>query len=152
MANGGNITYGIKLKVDSTDLNSIKNQLNDLVNIYSSMGSLSKASGINFKDLNANFKNIGTSFKEVQGNITKVRDAFNASFNTRLGTLNFESFNKALNDGNINLGQLYKQLQSSGVAGTTAFRKMATSIFTTNGQLKQSVEWLDKIKTTFSNT
>ena len=152
MSNGGNITYGIKLKVDSTDLNSIKNQLNDLVNIYSSMGSLSKASGINFKDLNTNFKNIGTSFKEVQGNITKVRDAFNASFNTRLGTLNFESFNKALNDGNINLGQLYKQLQSSGVAGTTAFRNMATSIFTTNGQLKQSVEWLDKIKTTFTNT
>ena len=120
--------------------------------MYASMGTLSKASGMNFKDLSTNFKNIGTSFKEVQGNITKVRDAFNASFNTRLGTLNFESFNKALSDGNINLGQLYKQLQSSGVAGTTAFRKMATSIFTTNGQLKQSVEWLDKIKTTFSNT
>ena len=51
MANGGNITYGIKLKVDSTDFGSVKKQLEDLVKTYSTMGTLSKETGLSPKKL-----------------------------------------------------------------------------------------------------
>lgn len=152
MANGGNITYGIKLKVDSTDFGSVKKQLEDLVKTYSTMGTLSKETGLSPKKLKEQFDAQNTSFKEIQNNIQKVYTSFTSSFNNKMGALDFSKFNHSLETSNVDLGKLYQQLQASGVAGVNTFRNMATSILTANGQMKQSVEWLDKIKTTFSNT
>ena len=96
MANGGNITYGIKLKVDSTDLTTVKSQIDNLLKTYSSMGDFRKTTGMDFSQIKDHFSNLNTSFGEVSKGVKTIGQAFNESYNMKLGTLNFSKFNEEI--------------------------------------------------------
>ena len=91
-----NITYGVKLKVDSTDLNSVNNQITDLLKTYNSMGDFGKKFGMNFKQIKEHFSEMGTSFTEVQKGVQSIGEAFSKSYNSKLGTVNFKEFNEEI--------------------------------------------------------
>lgn len=152
MANGGNITYGIKLKVDSTDLNSVNTQVLDMLKTYSSIASFGKKTDMNFKQIKEYFTGMGTSFTEVQQGVQSIGEAFEKSYNPKLGTVNFKEFNSEISKSNIDIKNLFNALKQVDPAAANTFKNMSIGALTTNRQIKQTVDWMEKLKTTFSNT
>lgn len=147
-----NITYGVKLKVDSTDLNSVNNQITDLLKTYNSMGDFGKKFGMNFKQIKEHFSEMGTSFTEVQKGVQSIGEAFSKSYNSKLGTVNFKEFNEEISKSNIDVPKLFNALKQGDPAAVRTFKNMSIGAFTANEQIKQTVNWIEKLKTTFSNT
>ena len=132
---GGNITFGVDFKVDSSNLNKIKSELQNIQKLT-------------VKDL------VPGSSKTDLDSLTKsakeLESALNKAFNTNLGTLNVSKFNEELKS--LDLNSIYKNFQAAGTAGTTAFRDITAQALTTNMQLKQTTSILDKMGTTLMNS
>ena len=124
-----NITYGVKLKVDSTDLNSVNNQIADLLKTYNSMGDFGKKFGMNFKQIKEHFSEMGTSFTEVQKGVQSIGEAFSKSYNSKLGTVNFKEFNEEISKSNIDVPKLFNALKQGDPAAVRTFKNMSIIFF-----------------------
>ena len=149
MANN-KITYSIGMDINKNDLNTIKTELQNLQRKFASLGDFSFATGMNFSGAKSFFNSLGTEFSKVQKDINQIGHALDKSFNARLNTIDFSKLNKEL-DG-IDLNNIYQSLKKIGPEAVKSFDTMTTRIFTSNKALKQSHEWLDKIKTSLLKT
>lgn len=139
MANN-QIKFGIGFNVDKTGLNQIRAELQQIANM--TQGEFLKLNtGGTTKDLLA--------AKRAAG---ELEDALNKAFNKELGTLNVAKFNQALKTSDKTVDQLYADLSKIGTKGQQAFRNVATEALTTNRQLKQTHNLIDKMAETMGNT
>ena len=132
---GGSITYGVNFAVDNTELQKARKALEQLSNIQ--MKDLVPNSTVN--DLN-----------KVKKSANELQEALTKSFNNSLGTLNVTKFNQELNK--LDLKSIYSNFQKAGASGEQAFRKITSQILTTNLQLKQTNNLVDRMGTTLGNS
>ena len=138
------VTYRINYQLDKQSLNEIKNSLQQLQKLTSKdMMNL---------DPHMSLTKINAQLKEIKDSAAKVETAFNSAFNADLGTLNIAKFNNELKNSDIDINKVYKDFQSAGTVGESAFRNISSQILTTNLQLKQSHKILDDVAITMKNT
>ena len=99
------------------------------------------------------------AFHDIENGLNKAKEAagqlekaFDASFNKDLGVLNIAKFEQEIAKTGKSISEIGNQLAGAGEIGSGAFRKMATSILTTNTYVKQTDELIAKIAKTLGNT
>ena len=140
--NAGKIQYNVGFQIDKSELNDLKNQLQQL----------STMSATEIQKINPSI-----SINEAMSQMTKlkmaaseVQNAMNSSFNSNTGILNLEKLKKSLNG--LNLQEIKQRFSAAGEAGRDAFLKISKSALTTSVQLKQTHTILDKMGQTLINT
>ena len=134
------INIGLGFNVDKTNLNTLKTELQSLLNM--STDDLIK---IGSEDAVADLK-------EIQAAASAVQSALEKSFNPKLNTQDLTKFQQELTMSGQSISSIKAGLDKAGAAGQNAFRNITTELLTTNRQLKQSNEWLDKMADTMANT
>ena len=137
------IRYQVGFDIQQGNLNQLKSSLQELQKM--------KISDI-MKINNTDSASAITALNQIKEEAGKVEDALKQAFNTKLGTVNIESFNEALMKSETSIWQVYNTFQKAGTAGQNAFRSLSSQILSTNLQLKESHGWLDKMATTLANT
>lgn len=137
MANGGSIRYSVGFDVNSADLNQLKASLQAIqkqANQVSGTGKLQK------------------EFKEASDAAKKLEQILNSSWNSKLQQFNLDKVNQGINKTYGSVKQLKAEMEKGGAAGAVAYNQVASSLLTTNLQLKQSNKLLDDMATSFANT
>ena len=125
MPSGGRnqIDIGVKFNVDSASVQSVKKALQDL-----------QSSNLNVKNFSGT-KDELLALKNLAG---QLETALTSAFNVKLNSLNVDKFNKTLQESKINVQDIYNSFSKAGTAGQRAFNQLATSVLTSNLQLKQT--------------
>ena len=141
MANGGSIEFDIGFNVRGEELKKAAEELR-------SISTMVPEDIVSDKPI-----------KEVENELIKAKEAahqleqaFSSAFNKDLGIVNISKFEQEIQKTGMSLSEIGNRLAGAGEVGTTAFRKMATSILTTNTYVKQTDELISKIATTLGNT
>ena len=134
-SNNNRINFQVGYNVDQASVNAVKKSLQDLQNIK-------------VKDFSGPKKQLD-QIKETAG---KVQAALTKAFNVNLNSLNTKAFNTALNQAGLNIDKIYSQFSKAGAQGQVAFSRMASSVLTTNMQLKQTNSLVSQMGETMANT
>lgn len=134
------INIGLGFNVDKTNLNTLKTELQSLLNM--STDDLIKIGS----------ENAVADLKEIQTAASAVQSALEKSFNPRLNTQDLAKFQQELKMSGQSISSIKAGLDKAGASGQNAFRNLTAELLTTNRQLKQSNEWLDKMADTMANT
>ena len=134
------INIGLGFNVDKTNLNTLKTELQSLLNM--STDDLVKIGS----------ENAVADLKEIQTAASAVQSALEKSFNPKLNTQDLTKFQQELAMSGQSISSIKAGLDKAGASGQNAFRNITAELLTTNRQLKQSNEWLDKMAETMSNT
>lgn len=134
-SNQTNINIGVKYNVDQSSVNAVKKSLQDLQNIK-------------VKD----FSGTKTQLDEIKQTARQVQAALDAAFNVNLNSLNVSTFNQQLRTAGLSVDQIYQKFSGAGAQGQVAFSKMASSVLTTNLQLKQTKSLMTSMGETMMNT
>ena len=134
------INIGLGFTVDKTNLNTLKTELQSLLNMNTD-DLIKIGSEDAVKDL-----------KEIQDAASAVQNALEKSFNPKLNTQDLTKFQQELKTSGQSISSIKAGLDKAGASGQNAFRNLTAELLTTNRQLKQSNEWLDKMAETMSNT
>ena len=145
MANteNGKIIYQIGFNIQKEQLNSLKKSLEDIRDLTNK--DLMK---INTTDINQANKDLVAILEDAE----KIQEALTKAFSPKLNTVNIETFKASLKDSNKSLSSIYQDFSKAGAQGQVAFRNLTTSLLSTNVQLRQSHELLDKMAKTFANS
>ena len=145
MANteNGKIIYQIGFNIQKEQLNSLKKSLEDIRNLTNR--DLMK---INTTDINQANKDLDDILKTAE----QVQDALSDAFSVKLNSVNLETFNDNLKKAGTSISSIYQNFSKAGAQGQAAFRNLTTSLLSTNVQLRQSHELLDKVAETFANS
>jgi hypothetical protein len=73
------------------------------------------------------------------------------AFNPALNTVNIATFKKELQSSGLTIEKIQSDLSSFGVQGDVAFNRLASSVLTTNLQLKQTKNTVDSMGTVMMN-
>lgn len=138
------ITWNVGFNVDKSQLKEVNKELKALQNL--TMGQL-----LEFKP-HLNLTEAKTELTKIKNDALHLEQAFNKAFNPQLGTVNLKTLNKELDGIKDILPSINKTLSSTGVVGTQAFSRMASSIMESKLQLKESNKFLDDMSKTMSNT
>ena len=139
----------IKTSADLQGLNKLKQSLSELKNF--SLDDLINLKGLNSNNLASDKINaINKELLQVKNTATKVDEAFNKAFDTKLGRTNLQALNKELNK--IGLNRIQQDFAKMGTVGNQAFIQLAHSATTANLKLKEGSTLLDKMGTTLANT
>ena len=134
------INIGLGFNVDKTNLNTLKTELQSLLNM--STDDLIKIGS----------ENAVADLKEIQTAASAVQSALEKSFNPKLNTQDLTKFQQELAMSGQSISSIKAGLDKAGVSGQNAFRNITAELLTTNRQLKQSNQWLDKMADTMANT
>ena len=140
MANGGQIKFGIGFNVDKTSLNQLRTEFQQIANLTNKSVSLKGMS------------NIKGDLVDIRQTALTVDRALEAAFNQQLGTINVSKFNAELKKSGLTMKTVHTDLSKLGTRGQQAFRNLSTQVLTTNRQLKQTHNTLDKMASTMGNT
>ncbi len=134
-SNQANINIGVKYNVDQSSVNAVKKSLQDLQHIK-------------IKD----FSGTKNQLDQIKNTAKQVESALDSAFNVNLNSLNVQTFNQQLKSAGLSVDQVYQTFSKAGAQGQVAFRNMASSILTTNLQLKQTKGLLTSMGETMVNT
>lgn len=134
------INIGLGFNVDKTNLNTLKTELQSLLNMTTD--DLIKIGS----------ENAVADLKEIQTAASAVQSALEKSFNPKLNTQDLTKFQQELKMSGQSISSIKASLDKAGASGQNAFRNITTELLTTNRQLKQSNQWLDKMADTMANT
>lgn len=134
------INIGLGFTVDKTSLNTLKTELQGLSNLK-----VTDLVKIGAEDAVADLQ-------EIQSAAAAVQSALEKSFNAKLNTQDLTKFQKELQISGQSIASIKASFDKAGAAGQNAFRNLTAELLTTNRQLKQSNEWLDKMAETMANT
>ena len=134
------INIGLGFNVDKTNLNTLKTELQSLLNM--STDDLIKIGS----------ENAVADLKEIQTAASAVQSALEKSFNPKLNTQDLTKFQQELAMSGQSISSIKAGLDKAGASGQNAFRNITAELLTTNRQLKQSNEWLDRMADTMANT
>lgn len=137
MANGGSIRYSVGFDVNSTDLNQLKASLQAIQKQASQVSGTGK---------------LQKEFKEASEAAKKLEQILNSSWNSKLQQFNLDKVNQGINKTYGSVKQLKAEMEKGGAAGAAAYNQIASSLLTTNLQLRQSNKLLDDMATSFANT
>ena len=137
MANGGSIRYSVGFDVNSADLNQLKASLQAIQKQASQVSGTGK---------------LQKEFKEASDAAKKLEQILNSSWNSKLQQFNLDKVNQGINQTYGSVKQLKAEMEKGGAAGAAAYNQVASSLLTTNLQLKQSNKLLDDMATSFANT
>ena len=127
----------IKFEIDQASLASLKSALQDV----SMAASKARFQGELTQELNDAAK----AAEHLSTILTQ-------SWNTKLNQFDLTKLNNSIKESYGSITALKNQLNAGGTAGAVAFNKIAQAVLSTNIQLKQSNEWLNKMAITMSNT
>jgi len=102
------IRYQVGFDIQQGNLNQLKSSLQELQKM--------KISDI-MKINNTDSASAITALNQIKEEAGKVEDALKQAFNTKLGTVNIESFNEALMKSETSIWQVYNTFQKAGTAG-----------------------------------
>ena len=141
------IRYGVKFDTDTSGLARMKSALQQISTLNKSLSNsdVAKAMGVSAKEATS-------SFLKVKEQIMNVEKALKSAFNTKLDTVNIETFNRVLKESGSSMDQVYAAFKNAGPAGIATFNSISSSVLNTNIQLRQSHTLLDKMATTLGNT
>ena len=83
---------------------------------------------------------------------SQLEEILNRSWNSKLGQLDLSRVNNEIKKTYGSVSNLRAQLEGGGAAGAAAYNRMASSVLSTNLQLKQSNKLLDEMATSMANT
>lgn len=138
MANQGRVNFGIGFNVDKSGLNNLKRELQNLINL-NEKDLIKINADATIKDLN-----------EIQNVASRVSDALEKSFNPKLNTTDLTKFKQELNG--LGIDQIKAAFDKAGQSGQNAFRNISVELLTTNKNLKETSQYLNKMADTLSNT
>lgn len=141
--NGGTIQFGVRYNVDTSGLNKIKNELQQIQKM--DIKTFSMQSG-----QKGSIAELTESLNKVKNTAKQVEDAMQKAFNPTLGGYNVNVLNKELN--NIGLNKIANDFNSVGVQGKAMFAQLTAQATSLNTQLRQSHKILDEFATTMANT
>ena len=101
---------------------------------------------------NTNYNEARNIFNGIRDEAQNVEKALREAFNPKLNTVNIETFNQVLKDSGSNIQKVYDRFKQGGTLGESAFRNLSSSVLSTNIQLKETHNLLDKMATTLTNT
>ena len=116
------IRYQVGFDIQQNNLNQLKASLQQLNKLK--IGDIMK---INDSDASA----ASTALNNIRKEAARVEDALKAAFNTKLNTVNIETFNKQLSKTGGSINEVYKTFKQAGTAGENAFRSLS-SFFNTS--------------------
>ena len=137
------IRYQVGFDVQQNNLNQLKASLQDLQKLK-----ISDIMKINETDA----ASATSALNKIKDEAGKVEDALKQAFNTKLNTVNIETFNQSLKQSGTSIEQVYQAFRAAGSTGEAAFRSLSSSVLSTNIQLKETHSILDKMATTLANT
>lgn len=137
------IRYQVGFDVKQADLNKLKASLQDIQKLK--ISDVMKINNTDAASATTMLNNIRTQAQNVEG-------ALKNAFNTKLNTINIQTFNKSLKASTTSIQQVYKTFKTAGTAGENAFRSLSAQVLSTNIQLKENHNILDKISKTLTNT
>ena len=137
------IRYQVGFDVQQNNLNQLKASLQDLQKLK-----ISDIMKINDTDA----ASATSALNKIKDEAGKVEDALKQAFNTKLNTVNIETFNQSLKQSGTSIEQVYQAFRAAGSTGEAAFRSLSSSVLSTNIQLKETHNILDKMATTLANT
>ena len=137
------IRYQVGFDVQQNNLNQLKASLQDLQKLK-----ISDIMKINETDA----ASATSALNKIKDEAGKVEDALKQAFNTKLNTVNIETFNQSLKQSGTSVEQVYQAFRAAGSTGEAAFRSLSSSVLSTNIQLKETHNILDKMATTLANT
>lgn len=137
------IRYQVGFDVQQNNLNQLKASLQDLQKLK-----ISDIMKINDTDA----VSATSALNKIKDEAGKVEDALKQAFNTKLNTVNIETFNQSLKQSGTSIEQVYQAFRAAGSTGEAAFRSLSSSVLSTNIQLKETHNILDKMATTLANT
>lgn len=137
------IQYQVDFNVNQSGLKQLRSSLQSLQKVK-----FSDLMKINNTDINAARK----TFLSINEDVEKVGVALTKAFNTKLNTVNIETFNQELNKSGLTMEQVYSSFSRGGAAGEAAFRQLTAQVLNTNTQLRQSQTLLDKMAVTLGNS
>lgn len=129
------INLDVGFNVDKSSLEGVKRSLQELQKL--NIGSFSGPQ----KDL-----------LKIKDQAKKVETALTNAFNVKLNSVNLERFNAELVKQKTSIAQIQAAFAKAGTTGQTAFNRLATSILTTNLQLKETHSLIQNFGTTMLNT
>ena len=129
------IDIGVHFNADKSSLDSVKKSLQDLQNIKLS-----------------NFSGTQQELQQIKNRAAQVEAAFTKAFNVKLNSMNVQEFYKQLGLADNKLDEIYADFSKVGAQGRAAFNQVASSLTTTNTQLRQSAGLLQNMGTTMMNT
>ena len=129
------IQFGVHFNADKASLQDVKKALQDIQNIKP-----------------ANFSGTKSDLMDIKRQALKVEDALERAFNPKLNSTNIQTFNQVLRSSGSSIDIVYQKFSKLGPEGQVAFSKMASSVLTTNIQLKQTHSLLQSMGTTMMNT
>lgn len=138
MANGGQIEFDVGFNVHSETL---KNALKELKSIQS----LESIDILGFEGTIA-------ELNEAKRAAQNLEVAFENAFNQELGVLNISKFKQQIENTYGSINKARQALSSVGDIGTSAWRRIATEVITTNTYIKQSDKIIAKMAETLGNT
>lgn len=143
MANGGRIDYTVGFKVNSSNLNTVLNELKQIKNMTT------QDFMIKFSTTN-NLEQAQADLQKIKNQVTQIESAYAQSFNYKTGSLDINNYVKSLERMNIQAKDTFKILASVGKEDV--FSKMITQATTANLKLKETSSVLDKLGHTVGST
>ena len=137
------IQYEVGFNVQKQGLQQIKKSLQEIKDLK-----ISEVMKINEVDRTDAISKIAS----IKEQALRVQQALKEAFNTKLNTINIETFKSSLEGTGSSLQQIYNAFKYAGTAGENAFRTLSSQVLSTNIQLKESHALLDKMATTLANT
>ena len=134
-SNNNRINFQVGYNVDQSSVNAVKKSLQDLQNIK-------------VKDFSGTKKDLD-DIRKVAG---QVQSALTQAFNVNLNSLNTQKFNSQLASSKLTIDGIYQSFSKAGAQGQVAFSRMASSVLTTNMQLKQTKSLISSMGQTMANT
>lgn len=139
-----NVRINVGYNIDKSGLQSLKASLQELQRNTSAIFKEANK-GLDIKDFTSELMRIKTVASTVESALEKA-------FNPKLGTINVQSFNKALKEENTTIEQVYTAFSKMGATGQNAFRNLVSSTLSMNKEIKQTKTLLDKMGETLGNT
>lgn len=136
------LDFTVGFNIDKANLQSIKSSLNEI----------GKMTEKDFLKLHPqmDIQDAKKELRNLQYTADDVSKAIDRSFNNSLGSMNTANLSKEIN--NIGLDKIYKQFNSAGIAGKSAFRGINAELMTTNLKLKETHNVVEKMGQTMGNT
>ena len=126
------------------DTKQAKTQIQDLQNSLDNLMSSSIKNGVT--------NGLDQQMVKAQQSVIKLKTALDNSLNADTGRLDLSKFNQQLNNSNLSLSELAKDMTSMGVDGQKAFLNLTNSIVTAQKPMIESNKLLDSMWTALKNT
>jgi len=137
------IKYQVGFDIQQNNLNQLKASLRDLQKLK-----ISDIMKINKTDV----ASATSALNKIRIEAGNIEEALKQAFNTKLNTVNVETFNQSLKQSGTSIEQIYQAFRAAGSSGENVFRSLSSSVLSTNIQLKETHNLLDKMAKTFANT